>query len=170
MLSAIHLLDPDSAKLKQRPSLNRQPVSAASPPVPSSVVLPNSAQEPTKPSSTAQLPPMDRPSRPSPMLPRPRPLSPKPANAQKRPNNPQQMPTSADTTKSLEPLKSEKKFCTHQLEQTLLPPMDRDTSKLLAMSTTSTEPPVPEMDNAHKYASKATPPPSLDSETQRPLL
>ena len=87
VLSATHLSDQDSAKLKQRPLLNKKHAHAPSPPAPSSVEPLTSDQDPTKPTSTAHQPPLVRPSRPSPMSPRLRPLSPRPANAQSRAPN-----------------------------------------------------------------------------------
>jgi len=89
VLSVTHPSDQDSAKLKQRPLLNKKHAHAPSPPAPSAVVSLSSDQDPTKPTSTAHQLQLVRPSRPSPMLPRLRPLSPPPANAQSRaPNQP----------------------------------------------------------------------------------
>lgn len=173
VLSAIHLLDPDSAKLKPRPSLNRPPLKSAPAPLPDSVLAQPSqfsAKAATKTTSTAHLPPADQLSRPSPTLLKLRPKSPRPAHALNKANHLPPLQALADTTKSPEPLKSEKKSPTLQLDHPTLTATEPDTSKPLVLSTTSTElTQEPAAPHAPKYASTVTPLPSPDSENQRPL-
>ena len=170
VLSATQLSEPDSAKLKPRPLLNRLHAIAPSLLAPSAVVPQFSASEPTTHSHTASMQLKDLPSRPSPTLPPLRPPSPRTANAQSRAPNLPLLETSASTTLLPEPSKLEKKYFTKPLEAHQLQPMVLDTSKLHATSRMSTElPPAHPTETAPQHASKATPPPSADSEQQRPL-
>jgi hypothetical protein len=143
-LSATQVSNTDSVKLRQRPLLKPTKNNAHAMLPPSTLEDPvlSSAREPTPTGLMEPLSPKARPSKPSPMLLKPRPLSQKNANAPKQLKH--QLPADplANTIKCRVLLKYQRALNTVKLD--LSPPQETvlATSKLLALSATSTEPAV----------------------------